>query len=48
MECCLSMAPRAEKKMMQAPWPPTTPTMNMRKVARKDPKFPIRRMAAKI
>ena len=48
MECCFSMAPRAEKKMMQAPWPPTTPTMNISKVAMKLPKFPISKTAAKI
>lgn len=47
MECCLRVAPRAEKKIMQAPWPPTTPTMNIRVVATKEPKFPISRRAAR-
>ena len=44
----MSIAPRAEKKMIHAPYPPTTPTMNIRTVATVDPKLPISKREAKI
>mgnify|MGYP001806598111 CR=1 FL=1 len=47
IECCLSIAPRAEKNTIQAPWPPTTPTIKSITVAANEPKFAMRREAAK-
>lgn len=48
MECYLSIAPSDEKNMMHAPCPPTTPTMNMKIVARNWPRSAMSTKAAKM
>ena len=48
IECYLSIAPIAEKKMMQAPYPPTTPTMNIKRVAMKLLSSNVSTIAARI
>ena len=48
MEWCLSIAPKAERKIMQEPYPPIIPTKNRRNVANVLPKLDSKMKAANI